>query len=238
MKRRSIYLLLIMLMLAPVFTLSCARDDVAVVRIQLENMPQRTAVNSKSIFERVFRWFVTEAWAVSHWQYPITSIECIISAPDLADTTFSLPASETELSIEVPAGLSRRITVYAGKDYPRDFGGHVELDLNPGDEVDAVINMVPVTTITYCQFIGGINVNWNIITPNAYGVIGYHIYRSDIPEGPYLAVGTANTNGAATSQFQDKSGPFITGNYYYYKVSAYTGSSEGEMSEDYQFYLS
>jgi hypothetical protein len=242
MQKRSIIVMLIMLMLATVFTLTCSRDDTAIVRIQLENMPKSTAVNTTSIFERVFRWFVTEAWAMAQprWELPPTSIEGIISAPDLNDVSFSIPASERILTIGVPAGPSRRITVYAGKNYSREFGGHVELDLSPGDEVDAVINMVPITDITFAEpldFPSRILLQWSVISPS-YGVTGYKIHRSDLPAGPYFAVGSVS--GVDNSMFEDTSGPFINGKFYYYRVSAYTDVSEGELSDHYgcEFYLS
>lgn len=235
MKRRSIAVLLTMIMLASVAVLNCSRDDTAVVRLRLQNMPRSSANNPNSIVERLFRWFVNEAWAFQHWQ-SITTIECVISAPDLEEMSFSLPATETELTVEVPAGPARRITVYAGDVFPKDFGGHVELDLNPGDEVDAVINMVPTTSITNCMYTGSsVMVYWGAVSP-PYGIAGYNVYRSDVPEGPYFAACTAPAPDAM--QCEDLSGPFVTSTNYYYRVSAYTAGTEGEMSAYYDFYLS
>ena len=235
MQKRSIIILLIMLMLAPVFTLTCSRDDTAIVRIQLKNVPQSTAHTANSIFERVFRWFVREAWAMSSWVTIPESLKVIITAPDLEDISFEIPPSETSLTLELPSGSARKIAVYGYttvSSFGKNWGGYAELNLNPGDDVDVQIDMLPVmkidSTNSY-QLSTYIQLQWFQVQSGTYGIIGYNIYRSDFPEGPYFAVGSAS--GVSAYRFNDNSITFAENTYYYYKVSAYTDTTEGEFSE-------
>jgi len=229
--------------MAPVFTFNCSRDDVAIVRIQLKNVPQSAARNENSIFERVFRWFVTEAWAMTSWEPDPQSLQVLITAPDLEDISFEIPPSEKSLTLELPSGSARRITVYGtttANSFGKNWGGHAELNLNPGDEVDVQIDMLPVMKIESTnsrQISNYLQIRWYQVQSGTYGITGYKIYRSDFPEGPYFAVGSVS--GASAYQFDDKSIPFAENTYYYYKVSAYKSTSEGELSEYYGvFYLS
>ncbi|MBP7585654.1 MAG: fibronectin type III domain-containing protein, partial [Spirochaetes bacterium] len=138
---------------------------------------------------------------------------------------------------------ARKIAVYGYttvSSFGKNWGGYAELNLNPGDEVDVQIDMLPIMkidSINSRQVSNYLQIQWYQVQSGTYGITGYKIYRSDFPEGPYFTVGTAS--GASAYQFNDNSIIFDQNTYYYYKVSAYTGTTEGELSEYYGvFYLS
>ncbi len=235
MKRRILAITIAVLMTAPLFISGCARDDVAIVRIQLENMPRSTAANSNSVFERVFRLLVPSAYA--QWEYPNTDLQVILTAPDLEDVMFNMPyAMDSAVTIEVPSGPQRRITVY-GFYYDgqattiKNWGGHVELDLNPGDVRDVVINMLPIVAMPEAFYEGAAMVMWTPVyyeTEGEYGITGYRIYRSDTgPNGQYNPIGVAS--GSMVGDFPDAT--VRAGNTYYYKISVLAGELEGELSD-------
>ncbi|MBP7582765.1 MAG: hypothetical protein KBA61_01945 [Spirochaetes bacterium] len=240
MKRRILAITIAVLMMAPLFISGCARDDVAIVRIQLENMPRSTAANSNSVFERVFRLLVPSAYA--QWDYPNTDLQVILTAPDLEDVVFNMPyAMDSAVTIEVPAGPQRKITVYGFQDFgegmDKTWGGHAEVDLNPGDVRDVQINMLPIVYVSayFDQNVSRVKVNWSSITENPestlYGVIGYRVYRSDVgTEGPLKPIG--NSVGINSFEYiDDNSGGFVPGDACYYTVSVYTSILEGELSD-------
>lgn len=233
MGRRWLIVACACLVLLPVIMTGCSRDDVAIVRIQLQNMPQGAPQNTSSIFERVFRWFVTDA--IAGWSYPNTALQVVLTAPDLEDVTFNVPyEQQSTITIEVPSGSNRKITVYGFNDYTeyieKTWGGHVEVDLNPGDEVEVQINMLPVVTPWASQE-GTAYINWNPVSTQepVFGVQGYNIYRSDSgPEGPFNLIGTAES-GYIDSDYYDWS--IDPEQSFYYAVSVFTATMEGELSE-------
>lgn len=233
MRRRILAIMIAVLMAAPFVMTGCSRDDVAIVRIQLENMPQGTAGNSNSIVSRIFRWFVTEAWAAS--PLPNTVLKVILTAPDLTDVSFDIPADQREVSLEIPSGPARRITVHGyydnGNVVVKNWGGHVELDLNPGDEIDVQINMLPVVTMwSVISEMDSMYVEWGMVAEQEglYGILGYHIYRSvSGPVGPFNIVGTET--GITASIHYDYS--VEEGKTYCYAVSVFTNTLEGELSD-------
>jgi hypothetical protein len=160
-------------------------------------------------------------------------MELVISAPDMEDITMPIPKSERNISIELPVGPERRITIYgyeSGMLFGKNWGGHVELNLNPGDDISVDIRMLPVTKFEYSSFIGGIELHWFALSAPAYDLQGYKIYRSDYLDGPYNFIGLAS--GATQSVFTDSSS-HIVGNHYYYKISTFSSMQEGELSDAY-----
>jgi len=227
MKGNKYFLILALLILAPLFTMNCSGDDTAIVRIQLVNVPEGAVQSSNSVFERVFRWFVPSAWATipQSWVLPWNSIQIVISAQDLEDITFTMPPTERVLSLELPAGPARRITAYGiGTSYGKNWGGHVEINLNPGDDIDAQINMLPMTTLVMD---GSVNLQWGTVG-TTYGVTGYNIYRAENINGPYKKIKTVV--GVSTSGTSDND-TLISGVTYYYKINVNTADSEGELSD-------
>jgi hypothetical protein len=230
--RRIFVVMMVVLILAPLVMTGCSRDDVAVVRIQLKNVPQGTAQNTNSIFERVFRWFVPNVYAVTPppWVIPWNEIQVVISAPDLEDITFVIPPTETSVTLELPVGPNRRITAYginSSSNFGRNWGGSVEINLNPGDEIDAVINMLPMTQVL-ADYWGGpsVSMQWSVVG-STYGVTGYNVYRAENPDGPYEKIQTIAGVSASSATDSDN---LIIGITYYYKVSVITAASEGEKS--------
>jgi len=239
MKRNHFTIIPALIMLLPLVSVKCARDDVAIVRIQLENMPKSTAMNSDSIVSRVFSWIVPSAWA--QWDYPNTDLQVILTAPDLEDVVFKMPnAVDSAVTIEVPSGAQRKITVYGFQDYgegmDKTWGGHAEVDLNPGDVRDVTINMLPFITIwnAYSEGETIAYIEWGAVSDQApiYDIQGYHIYKSDTGlEGSFVRIGTEN--GILASSFYDLN--VVNGVTYYYKVSVFTNNNEGELSDIYEY---
>ncbi|MBP7582766.1 MAG: fibronectin type III domain-containing protein [Spirochaetes bacterium] len=230
MKRKHLVAIITLLMLAPMFTMNCSRDDTALVRIQLVNVPGGAAQSSNSVFERVFRWFVPSAWAGATWSYGWSKLTVKITAPDLESIEFDIPTTDRQIFVELPAGSARRITVIGYNStslYGNNWGGHVELNLNPGDEINAQIDMLPMTIIWSVNPSATIEIWFAGVSPNYGGITHYNIYKSKNPDGPYDKVST--TAYGQSIAFDDTG--LVPGIPYFYKISTVTPSAEGELSE-------
>ncbi len=226
MKKRMQILMLVALMLVPLVTLNCARDDVAIVRIQIQNLPQG-AMRGNSLMDRLLGLIIPHAHASSGWASDRESLEIRLSAPDLVDVITPIPLSTTELAMEIPAGADRKISVFSYTSLnavPKNWGGHAIVSVNPGDETTVTINMLPMTNISNVMYSAEIMISWETtgIVPN-YGTIGYRVYRAEVAEGPYAMI--AQT---ASSPYMDTP---VAGKRFYYKIAVYTATSEGELTD-------
>lgn len=228
MKKRLLILSVAVLMVVPFFITGCSRDDVAIVRVQLQNLPEGLSQNTNSFFEKVFRWFVPNAYAGVIWYPDLSTITVKITAPDLESIEFNIPKTETQISLEIPAGPERKITVigyYSGMP-GKNWGGHVEVNLSPGDEIDTQINMLPMTVIWNISASAGVSMSWAAVA-NKGNITNYNIYRATAPEGQYAKVLSAaygQTGGVDNNALLSKT-------TYYYKICVATATSEGELSD-------
>lgn len=226
---------MVAVLLAPVFSLQCASEDMAVVRIQIYNLPRNASLNGTSLFDRFFGIFVSSAYAGSPWMLPPQTVQVVISAPDLSDIVFEMPPTETSLVLEVPAGPARRITVYGIETtygFGKEWGGHAEVDLNPGDEKDVRINMLPMIKFTSINEDGPIYMSWSTLLSDYNGLVqGYNIYRSESPDENYVKIEsiTDYQNGFSSDP------NFNQCTTYYYKINVSSSLGEGELSDSFPF---
>ncbi len=128
--------------------------------------------------------------------------------------------------MEVPAGPDRRITVYGSTtDHGKEWGGHAELTLNPGEVKDVNVNMVPWTNLTSVGGSADVQIFWEM-TGAIYNVQGYRLYRAESVAGPYemiKEIPNPETGFASDNPSRGKT--------YYYKITVYTTNAEGEFSD-------
>lgn len=235
MNRKLIVTMIVAALLSPIVTMQCARDDMAVVRIQIYNMPRNTSHNGNSLIDRLFGFFMPAAYAGSPWMLPPQIVQVVISAPDLSDIVFDLPPTESSFVLEVPAGPARRITVYGIETtygFGKEWGGHAEVDLNPGDERDVQINMLPMVKFNSINEDGPIFMSWNALQSDYNGLVqGYNIYRSESPDDNYVNI--ESIPGLQASGTSDAN--FTQCTTYYYKINVSSTLGEGELSDYYQY---
>jgi len=230
--KTSVIMISVMLIMTAV-TAGCSRDDMALVRVRLENIPVGVSSNGNSMMNRFLAFLAPAAYAAApSWSLPPQVVRVVISAPDLRDTVFDLPPTESVFTLEVPAGPARRITVYGietSYGFGKEWGGHATFDLQPGDEKDAVITMLPMTRITSLSEDGPIYINWDVLQNNYNGLVaGYKIYRSQKPDSNFENVATVPDY---TIWYGTDDTPFNQCTLYYFKIAVYSNSLEGEMSD-------
>jgi hypothetical protein len=223
---------------------SCANDDQATVTINL--IRNDMAFNNKeikkeySIIDKFISFiFMTSdvhaKWSADHTA-AFSTLSLKITGDDMSDITAQLPEGAASYTFQVPAGANRKfilINTTTQNSVPKNWGGSVIVNLAPGDSVNLIINMIPMTVITSLapSTGGNMSVSWDIAASSSWpaSVISARIYRSDKPEGPYFILQTV----AFTSSPYPHSG-LTPGKTYYYKVSIISTYGEGVLS-DYAF---
>ncbi|HPJ39005.1 MAG TPA: hypothetical protein PLT75_11210, partial [Spirochaetota bacterium] len=117
----------------------------------------------------------------------------------------------------------RTFTVVASYSGEKNSGAHAITNLDPNQEVAVSINMLPIVQGLYALDGGSVSLGWDGIT----GVSGYHIYRSEYPDGPY---GIVTSNVGDDNNYGSDTPPTV-GKIYYYKISVYYSDKEGELSD-------
>lgn len=218
------------------YTPGCSYSDTAIVTIRLEQVNSAGhLMRQRSILDRLCSLFVSDAYAYSPgpsvaWASGRDSLNIIVTGEGIGTINFSMPPVQSEFTFEVPSGKQRKITVVTANTTDPNYtginwGGHTVVDLNPGDETNLTITMLPMTKINVIDkpYPSTLAPNWNQVSGVAV-VLGYRLYRSTSPDGPFSLVGSP-------SAYYYEDGSVTTGVTYYYKVSVYTASSEGELSE-------
>jgi fibronectin type 3 domain-containing protein len=102
----------------------------------------------------------------------------------------------------------------------KKWGGHILTNLNESEQ-SISLSMHPVVT-NFSATTGSteVDLSWYEVT----GVSGYRVYRADYEYGPYQLIGTCTPS---TNYFYyDFSG--APGVYYYYSISVFNPTWEGE----------
>lgn len=184
-----------------------------------QNM-QVSHINKETIINRIFNFIFTKANAKPTWTEVYTSINLTISSSDMDTLTVAIPPSSVSYTVEVPMGDSRLFTMFAYEGTVKKWGGHILADLYESEQSISLSVYPVVTNFNASSGSTEVDLSWWEVT----GVSGYRVYRADNEYGPYQLIGTATPS--TTVWYYDFSG--AAGVYYYYSVSAFTSSWEGE----------
>lgn len=228
----AVFSVMILSMLGVVQITGCSHDDTAIVTINIERQIDNRNSYSKSVWDSIFDYFFTSAYATSWgWSLSYDSVELTVKGDGMSDISAAIPPGSTTFSTEIPSGTDREITVIAYSGTVRNAGKTVVTNLGSGEEVTIQMKLLPITTITtLTPGTGEMFVTFNSVEI----ATGYNIYRSDTVDGPYAKVGSRINGSGPTLSFTDM--PVTNGKAYYYKVSIYNGDGEGVQS-NYRAYL-
>lgn len=239
-KSNVLMLLVISLLIIAISQMSrCSHEDSAFVTIHLQraDLSENSGVQS-GLLDRLFTFFISPTYAVtwtptspSSWLSGRDTMTVKVTGEGMGDLEMSIPPLQTQATIQIPAGKQRTITVFTSSTNASyngvNWGGHSTVDLNAGEEVNVIINMLPRTKITAIETPGDsiLGVLWNPVSGVSV-TKGYYLYKSTLAEGPYTKI---TVSGISTFFYEDHSG--TAGIKYYYKISVYTDTSEGEQSD-------
>lgn len=168
--------------------ISCYSGDTAIVTIHIQGGNTAAAehpLKVKSLIERFLMLFSSPAyaWSDDRERYSLT-----ITAPDMETIMLdSITPETTSVSLEIPAGLNREITL-ACFEYEDSVTwlGRSSVSLTAGQESNIVMKMIPVTALTEVYNNGEyMSVRFGNASPYA---LGYRLYRSNTREGTYTFV--------------------------------------------------
>ncbi|TAL35962.1 MAG: hypothetical protein EPN93_09185 [Spirochaetes bacterium] len=225
------YYVLTVLAAATIGTMSvlsqCSPGNTAFVTIHLGASQHSLQVPESGIFEKIFGMVVSSAHAFSPptWDPSHTAVKVSITAGGAVIAEIDASPFAESVTIEVPAGAARTITAIAFNGLSRTTGGHVTVDLEPGDDIAVMIQMLPILQLLSPY--GSGSLGWAVLPGGLILPIGgYIIYESDTAQGPYtMALTLSITNECISCGVSGK----------YYRIAAlYTGYGEGEMSDPYQ----
>jgi hypothetical protein len=229
MKRFRILALLILIASVAALVITCNQSDTAFVTIDLNRPGKSYTHYQPGILQKVDALFSKKAYAMGSVVFPSGKgdLTLTVTSTDLRDITVDIPNDASSFTIEVPAGKQRTFTMLSYTTATSDtsvytpynacnFGGHATIDLDAGENVNLIINMIPMTKITSVAggYITTISFNSGLI-----GSYSLKYYRSSNPTGPYKNISIPDYG--------------LTSGTYYYRVSM-TGISpvtkEGEPS--------
>jgi len=210
--------------------LQCSHDNMARVTIELQSVEEAQYQQNATFMDRLLSIFSSRAYAQAVYYNDIYNRVAIeVSGPDISAITVDLPPTAQSHTLEVPAGNTRTISIYAyDGDIPKR-GGIVTTALDPGDNGKINIPMIPIPQISEAyQFdYQLIRVYPELVQLEITQILGYNLYRSRTPDGEFKF----RTSVQLDSQnYWIDDSVFEVGNYYY-RVSINTEVGESALSQ-------
>lgn len=210
--------------------LQCSHDNMARVTIQLQSVEEAQYDQNATFIDRLFNIFSNRAYAqATYYNDVFNRVTIEVSGPDISTVSVELPPTAQSHTLEVPAGTTRTIAIYAyDGDIPKR-GGLVTTALDPGDNGEISIPMIPIPQISDAfQFdFQLIRVYPELVQLEITQVLGYNLYRSRTPDGEFNF--RTNVQLDAQNYWIDDS-VFEVGTYYY-RVSINTEVGESALSQ-------
>ncbi len=241
MRKSSVLMLLaISLLLITASQMSgCSHEDSAFVTIHLEQVNSSArSLENRCLLSKLWSFFISDAYAYSPgpsvaWAAGRDTVAIVVTGDDIRTINVTIPPTQTAFRLEIPAGSQRKISVITSNSTDVNYngvnwGGHKTIDLIPGEESNIVITMIPMTKITAVDspYPATLAPNWNLVSGISV-VKGYKLYRSTYAEGPYSLIATISSPDV----YYYENTSLTSGVMYYYKVSIYTETAEGELSD-------
>ncbi len=201
----------------------CSSGTTAHVTINLKSQQLSHSTPNNSLFQKLLNLFISPAYAKgSPWDPAHTTVKITATASDMETIeVVAAPYVET-VTMEIPAGSARTITVIAYDGTQRNTGGHAQIDLTPGEEKVVQIQMLPIPTNLFSPYTGSLA--WDYSTITGYVPSKYFIYESNVIDGIYGKITELTFNEWSSGATSGK----------YYKVSMYFNTyGEGETSDPY-----
>jgi len=217
-----IAIFVITLLSAGIFNSGCylSDDETRVtIKLQRNDLGMNNYIPEKRMIDKVLEFFSTPAYAMS-WDDTIGDLTLTVSSSSFNDMTFSIPSDAVTYSLVVPAVSNVTFEITSITGYGLNWGGHITLSLNPGEQ-EIAINMVPITKIiSVNDYSDRIDISWDMVSYAG----SYKIYRATAADGPYSLIGTIGG-----TFYQDDSSGMVPGTEYYYRISVEYLGNEGVM---------
>ncbi|HSV95630.1 MAG TPA: hypothetical protein VLM75_01720 [Spirochaetota bacterium] len=241
-KRRYLTTLFILALFATAFFITgCAGGDMATVTINIGNHVAK--VDRPSIVDRIlaFLTFSTRLQADPPSVF-FNRIDLTVSGAGMRTIDRTIPTDTGEITLDMPSGPARVFTIVGYDDADsRLMGGIATKDLAAGENVTIPIQMGELPyppNNTYAISGPGVNISWSYSTGEPIGLIGFIIYRSSQPGGPFIpiAAGRKEDFDNVGYRFIDPTGRGGSEepNPTYYKIAATNPYGEGQST--YEFY--
>jgi len=209
--------------------LQCSHDNMARVTIELQSVEEAQYQQNATFMDRVLGIFSSRAFAGDYYYNDtFNRVTIEIAGPDISTITVELPPTAQSHTLEVPAGNTRTISIYAfDGDIPKR-GGIVTTALDPGDNGEISIPMIPIPQIGNASMFDFelIRVSPELVQLEITPVLGYNLYRSRTPDGEFKF----RTSAQLDFQNYYLSDEVFENGTYYYRVSINTEVGESALS--------